>query len=94
MDRITKMTFPEGYVCQHRENIIALANMMTTAAMVGIDSCPIEGFNQDNAEAVLNEAGLLEDGRFGLAVMVAFGYRVNSQPVKTRQAMEDVVRWV
>jgi len=26
--------------------------------------------------------------------MAAFGYRVNPQPVKTRQAMEEVVRWV
>ncbi len=77
-----------------RQAYIALANMMTSAAMIGIDSCPIEGFNQQNAEAVLNEAGLLEDGRFGLAVMVAFGYRVNPQPVKTRQALEEVVRWV
>lgn len=77
-----------------RQAYIALANMMTAAAMIGIDSCPIEGFNQQNAEAVLNEAGLLEDGRFGLAVMVAFGYRVNPQPVKTRQALEEVVRWV
>lgn len=77
-----------------RQAYIALANMMTAAALIGIDSCPIEGFNQLNAEAVLNEAGLLEDGRFGLAVMVAFGYRVNPQPVKTRQALEAVVRWV
>jgi nitroreductase len=77
-----------------RQAYIALANMMTAAAMIGIDSCPIEGFNQENAEAVLAEAGLLEDGRFGLAVMVAFGYRVNPQPAKTRQAMEQVVRWV
>jgi len=68
--------------------------MMTAAALIGIDSCPIEGFNRENAEAVLNEAGLLEGGRFGLAVMAAFGYRVNPQPVKTRQAMEEVVRWV
>ena len=43
---------------------------------------------------MLAEAGLLEDGRFGLAVMVAFGYRINPQPVTTRQAIEDVVRWV
>lgn len=73
---------------------IALANMMTAAAMVRIDSCPIEGFNRAGAEAVLAEAGLLENGRFGLAVMVAFGYRANPQPRKTRQSTEDVVRWV
>ena len=73
---------------------IALANMMTAAALIRIDSCPVEGFNRDDAEAVLAEAGLLENGRFGLAVMVAFGYRVNPPRKKTRQAMEDVVRWV
>ena len=28
MEQLTKMTFPEGYVCQHRENIMALANMI------------------------------------------------------------------
>jgi nitroreductase len=61
-----------------RQAYIALANMMTAAAMIG----------------VLGEAGLLEDGQFGLAVMVAFGYRVNPQPIKRRQAMEQVVRWV
>lgn len=72
---------------------IALANMMTGAALLGIDSCPIEGFNREQAEAVLGEAGLLENGRFGLAVMVAFGYRVNPQPPKTRQTLEEVVRW-
>lgn len=76
-----------------RQCYIALANMMTAAAMIGIDSCPIEGFNRDKAEAVLNDAGLLEGGRFGLAVMAAFGYRVNPQPAKTRQAIDDVVRW-
>jgi nitroreductase len=77
-----------------RQAYIALANMMTAAAMIGVDSCPIEGFNQAQAEGMLDEAGLLEGGRFGLGVMVAFGYRVNPQPTKTRQPIEDVVRWV
>lgn len=76
-----------------RQAYIALGNMMTAAAMIGIDSCPIEGFVQAEAEAILEQAGWLENGRFGLAVMVAFGYRINPQPAKTRQAMEDVVRW-
>lgn len=77
-----------------RQAYIALANMMTSAAMIGIDSCPIEGFSQAGADQILAQAGLLEDGRFGLAVMVAFGYRINPQPTKTRQPLEQVVRWV
>jgi nitroreductase len=56
-----------------RQAYIAPANMMTAAALIGIDSCPIEGFNQQDADKVLDEAGLLQHGRFGLAVMVAFG---------------------
>lgn len=77
-----------------RQCYIALGNMMTAAALLGVDSCAIEGFNQQEAEAILNEAGLLEDGRFGLAVMVAFGYRVKPQTPKLRQPTTDIVRWV
>lgn len=77
-----------------KQAYIALGNMMTAAAMIGIDSCPIEGFDVKNAEAVLAEAGVLDIEKFGLAVMVAFGYRINPQPVKTRQAMEEIVVWV
>lgn len=77
-----------------RQAYIALGNMMTAAAMIGIDSCPIEGFNQAGAEQALSEAGALDTDRFGLAVMLAFGYRVNPQPAKTRQALEQVVQWV
>jgi nitroreductase len=76
------------------QTYIALANMMTAAAMIGIDSCPIEGFNRQGAETILDEAGLLEGGAFGLSVMVAFGYRSNPQPEKKRQPMDKIVKWV
>jgi nitroreductase len=77
-----------------RQAYIALGNMMTAGALIGIDSCPLEGFNQAAAEQVLAAAGVLDLEKYGLAVMVAFGYRLNPQPVKTRQALEQVVQWV
>lgn len=77
-----------------KQTYIALGNMMTAAAMIGVDSCPIEGFDMAGTEAILKDAGVLDTDNFGLAVMVAFGYRVNPQPVKTRQPVEDVVSWV
>jgi nitroreductase len=77
-----------------RQAYIALGNMMSAAAMIGIDSCPVEGFNQAGAEKVLAEAGVLDPDQASLAVMLAFGYRVNPQPVKTRQTLEQVVQWV
>ncbi len=77
-----------------KQAYIALGNMMTAAAMIGIDSCPVEGYDQASAEAVLAEAGVLDPAEWGLAVMVGFGYRVNPQSTKVRQAMAEVVQWV
>lgn len=77
-----------------KQAYIALGNMMTTAAFMGIDSCAIEGANLDASESILREAGLTENGQLGLSVMVAFGYRVNEPAAKTRQPMDEVVVWV
>jgi len=76
-----------------KQAYIALGNMMTAAAMIGVDSCPIEGYDQADAEAVLAGAGVLDPKEWGLAVMVAFGYRVNPQSTKVRQPMADLVSW-
>jgi len=76
-----------------RQTYIALGNMMTAAALIGIDSCPIEGFLLEPAETVLREAGILEDG-FGLSCMAAFGYRANEPRAKTRRPLDEVVKWV
>ncbi|RSK25944.1 NAD(P)H-dependent oxidoreductase [Bacillus sp. HMF5848] len=77
-----------------KQTYIALGNMMTAAAQIGIDSCPIEGFNIQQMNSLLEEEGLLEDGHFGISVMVAFGYRAQEQKPKTRRPYEDVVKWV
>ncbi|MBD7962822.1 NAD(P)H-dependent oxidoreductase [Fictibacillus norfolkensis] len=73
---------------------IALGNMMTAAAQIGIDSCPIEGFDQEKVQAILEKEGVLEGGNFEVAVMVGFGYRINEPRPKVRQNMDDVVKWI
>ncbi|WP_062051572.1 NAD(P)H-dependent oxidoreductase [Bacillus sp. JCM 19034] len=77
-----------------KQTYIALANMMTAAAQIGIDSCPIEGFDYDKVQALLGEEGLLEDGHLAVSVMVAFGYRAKEPRPKVRKPMEDIVEWV
>jgi nitroreductase len=77
-----------------RQTYIALGNMMTAAAQIGIDSCPVEGFDKEKAEQVLREAGVLKDDRFGISCMVAFGYRIREPREKTRQPADQVVEWV
>lgn len=49
-----------------RQTYIALANMMTGAAMAGIDSCPVEGFNYADMERVLSgQFRFVRCGRMG-----------------------------
>lgn len=76
-----------------KQTYIALANMMTGAAMVGIDSCPIEGFNYNKMNRVLAEAGLFDANEWGVSVAVTFGYRTQEIAQKARKSQEDVVIW-
>ncbi|MDN4602768.1 NAD(P)H-dependent oxidoreductase [Paenibacillus sp. F6_3S_P_1C] len=74
---------------------IALGNMMTAAALIGIDSCPIEGFNYEGVHSILEEEGLLEDGLWDVSVMAAFGYRAEDPPrEKSRQPLEKITQWI
>jgi nitroreductase len=50
---------------------IALGNLMTSAALLGIDTCPIEGFSPPDYDRILG----LESGPFRSAVVCACGYR-------------------
>jgi nitroreductase len=76
-----------------KQSYIPLANMMTTAAMLGIDSCPIEGFKQAETDAVLQQDFGVDTTQYGISYMVAFGYRVNEPKIKTRRSTEEVITW-
>jgi len=76
-----------------KQTYIAMANMMTAAAMIGIDSCPMEGFDADKMEAVISSDFGIDTEKFGVSHMIAFGYRINEQPVKTRQTRDDITKW-
>ncbi|MGE6630195.1 NAD(P)H-dependent oxidoreductase [Bacillus sp. NPDC077027] len=78
-----------------KQTYIALGNMMTAAAQIGIDSCPIEGFSYDEIHRILEEEGLLEHGQYDISVMVAFGYRMTETTrEKTRRPLEEVAVWI
>jgi nitroreductase len=75
-----------------RQTYIALANMMTGAASLGIDSCPIEGFESEAVKAVL--ADHVDWLKYDLVVLAAFGYRVNEQPAKIREPLESIATFI
>lgn len=77
-----------------KQTYIALGNMMTSAALIGIDSCPIEGFHEEKVEALLKDKFGIDTDKYGLSYMVAFGYRKGAPAhAKSRRKFEDIVTW-
>ena len=77
-----------------KQTYIALANMMTGAALIGIDSCPIEGFNYAEVNRILAEEGAFDATEYGVSVMVTFGYRAKEIKKKYRKPLEETVTWI
>lgn len=73
-----------------RQTYIAAGNMMTAAGIKGIDSCPIEGFEKEKIEEILD----LDTSKYQLSVVLPFGYRVNEQSSQEREKLEDVVEFI
>ncbi len=73
-----------------RQTYIALGNMMTAAAVKGIDSCPIEGFEKEKVEEILK----LDLSKYQLSCIVPFGYRINEQSTQLREPLENVVEFI
>jgi nitroreductase len=78
------------YAWTAKQSYIALGNMMTAAAYIGIDSCPIEGFEKENVEEVLG----LDTSKYQVAVIVPFGYRLNEQSTQLRLPADEVVEFI
>jgi len=77
-----------------KQTYIALANMMSGAASMGIDSCPIEGFDMALTQKFLADELGIDTDEFGASVMVAFGYRKDeAKREKSRLPIEDVTQW-
>ncbi|MDD3817224.1 MAG: NAD(P)H-dependent oxidoreductase [Thiovulaceae bacterium] len=77
------------YAWSARQTYIAAANMMTCAATLGIDSCPIEGFEKEKAEAILE----LDTAKYQIAMFLPLGYRINPQSTQLRLPFEEVVEF-
>lgn len=78
------------YAWTSKQSYIALGNMMTAAAFIGIDSCPIEGFEKENVENVLG----LDTAQYQVSVIVPFGYRLNAQSNQLRLPFDEVVEFI
>jgi nitroreductase len=77
-----------------RQVYLALGQYMTAAAMLGIDTCPMEGFVPTKYDEVLG----LTDSEFTTVVVCPAGYRSADDKYaispKVRFAKEDVVHYI
>lgn len=77
-----------------KQTYIALANMMTGAILLGVDSCPIEGFDYKAVNDILANEGLFDPNEWGVSVAVTFGYRDKDIRLKSRKSLDEIVRFV
>lgn len=69
-----------------------MADMMTAATELGINSCPLEGFNYAKMNDFLAQKGYMDPEKWGVAVLVSFGYRNQDVTPKVRQPLTDVYK--
>ncbi len=72
------------------QTYIALGIMIETYALIGIDSCPMEGFDAQKVDEILG----LADKKLASVTILALGYRGDDAYAtlpKTRRNMDDVV---
>jgi nitroreductase len=77
-----------------RQAYIALGNLMTCAAVLGVDACPMEGLSPVEYDKILNLAGT----SYATVVACALGYRAAGDKyaslAKVRYETQDLVRTI
>lgn len=73
-----------------KQSYIIASSMMTMAAFLGIDSCPIEGFSKKEVNNVLQ----IDMNKENVNLILAFGYRVNPQSKRYRIDITDMVEYI
>jgi len=75
-----------------RQAYIAIGNLMTSAALLGVDACPIEGFEPEKYDEILQ----LNESGFASVVCCALGYRAANDKYatapKVRLPEEQLIR--
>ena len=69
-----RMSVEERHAWNARQIYIALGQLMTAAAVLGIDTCPMEGISASAYDRILG----LEASGYATAVACALGYRAES----------------
>jgi len=75
----------QGWVA--KQCYIAADHMMIYASLIGVDSCPIEGFEPRKVDKILN----LDRKRERSILLLPLGYRIQEPPQKQRLSFNKIV---
>ena len=78
------------YAWTAKQTAFAAGNMMTAAAVKGVDSCPIEGYDKSKVEEILG----LDTKKYQLSLVIPFGYRINEQSTQLREPLANIVEYI
>lgn len=71
------------------QGYLAIANMMTGAAAMGIQSCAIEGFHEEKVLQVL----ACNPNLWQVSLIATFGYPAEEERPKIRESLQDLVTY-
>ncbi|MEI6510790.1 MAG: NAD(P)H-dependent oxidoreductase [Candidatus Uhrbacteria bacterium] len=90
---VAGMSAEKALAYAREQTFIALGMMVETAALLGVDSCPMGGFDQAGVDALLG----LSAQNLTACSMLAVGYRGDDETAsrpKVRRAFDEVVEFV
>lgn len=70
-DKVTGETADESHQWASKQAYIAMGTLMTSAALMGVDSCPMEGIKPEEYDRILG----IENSGYQTVMLVALGYR-------------------
>ncbi len=73
-----------------RQSYILATYLMLGAKSLGVDSCPIEGFEQEKIEELLK----IDKDEFRVSLLLPLGYCAMSQPKKVRLPLDEIIEYL
>jgi nitroreductase len=87
---ITAKNDNEMFAWSSKQTYLLVMTMMLAGATLEIDSCPIEGFEREKVEKILD----IDTKKFRVSLLLPFGYRIYPQPKHLRDDLKSKVEFI
>ncbi|MFC4220063.1 NAD(P)H-dependent oxidoreductase [Flagellimonas marina] len=85
---LSRMNPSQWLVWSEKQTYLALSNLLTACAELKIDACPMEGFDQQDYNRILD----LEDRGLNVSIIASIGYRSKNDHSQFRQKVRKPIQ--